>query len=103
MREITKTKAINMDLVNNVNPKQVADMTFGLLNYLQNRRDARDHRATSAQVVAIAAMFKLVCDVFEVSPQDVMTVAGNVMEYAPGHQIPEFRAAAMYIEKEMKA
>ncbi len=100
MRENTKTKAINMDLVVNADPKQVADMTFGLLNYLQNRRDAG---ATGAQIVAVAAMFKLVCDAFGVNPQDAMTVAGNVIEYAPGHQIPEFRAVAMYIDKEMKA
>ncbi len=99
MLESTKTQAIKMDLVNNVDHKQAADMTFGLLNYLQNRRDAG---ATGAQVVAVAAMFKLVCEAFGAHPQDVMTVAGNVVEYAPGHQIPEFRAVAMYIEKEMK-
>ena len=94
-----KTKAINMDLVNSVDPKQVADVTFGLLNYLQNRRDVRD---TGAQVVAIAAMFNLMSEVFGVSPLDLLQVARNVVTDSEGHYIPEFRAVAMYIENEVK-
>ena len=95
----TKTKAINMDLVNSVDAKRVADMTFGLLNYLQNRKDFRN---TASQVIAIAAMFKLVADVFGVPQQVLAAVASNVVSDSEGHYIPEFRAVAMYLENEVK-
>ncbi len=94
-----KTRALNMDLVNNVNQKQVADITFGLLNYLQNRKDFRD---TGAAVVAVAAMFKLMFEAFGVSPTDAMQVAANVVTDADGRYIPEFKAISMYIQKEIK-
>ena len=94
-----KARAINMDLVNSVDPKQVADMTFGILNYLQNRKDSRD---AGALVVAIAAMFKLVSFVFAVNPTDLAQVASNVVTDSEGRYIPEFRAVAMYLENEVK-
>lgn len=94
-----KTRGINMDLVNNVDQSQVADMTFGILNYLQNRKDFRD---TGAQLVAIAAMFKTVAYVFRVNPQELAQVASNVVTDADGRYIPEFKAIAMYIENEVR-
>ncbi len=93
-----KTKALNADLVNNVNQKQVADICFGLLNYLQNRKDFRD---TAEAVVAVAALFKLMFETFGVQPTDAMQVAANVVSDADGRYIPEFKAISMYIEKEI--
>ena len=94
-----KARAINMDLVNSVDPKQVADMTFGILNYLQNRKDVGN---TAPQVIAIAAMFQLVASVFGVHPNELASVAANVVSDSEGHYIPEFRAVAMYLENEVK-
>ena len=81
------------DRVNNAASTLVADTAMRALNAIQNARP--EH-----QILGAAALFTLLIERFGFTPQEIMTRAKNVMNYAEGKR-PEFVAIADYMRYEL--
>lgn len=84
---------LNLDKMNNVAPQAVTTAVMGVLDALQN------HPA-EAQGPAAALVFLEVCRRFGITPQDVMTVARNILAHAE-ETSPELQAVSFYVKEEM--
>jgi len=82
------------DLVNNAAVLPVAGAAMRALNAIQ---DARPEH----QILGAAALFVLLVERFNMSPQEIMTRVKNIMNYAEGKR-PEFAAIADYMRYELK-
>jgi len=84
----------NRDLMVNALSKDVAQAAMRLVDRLQNY-------PAPIQSVSVAALFLTVCQVHGVQPQDVFTVAKNMMADTIHGQRDEFRALQMYAKHEL--
>lgn len=85
---------LNRDEMNSVGVRDAATSTMAIIDRIQ---DMPAH----VQVVAMTAAFKLLVERYNISPQDVFTVADNVMNHADGRRV-EFDAIRMYMENEIQ-
>jgi len=89
-----------MDRVNNADVSRIAAETFSIIDKMQYH--VRDHGAAKdEQVLAVAYAFKIVTDTLGLDMGRMLSAAGNLMTDANGKYIPEFKAFAMYVEKEL--
>lgn len=84
---------LDQDKFNNLDLDTVGQTTFGLVNQLQDKRP-------EVQVAAACALFVLLCEANNVPLQQAFTVTKNMINWAPGHQRPEFAGVAAYIKGE---
>jgi len=54
------------------------------------------------QALALASVFKLLCEAAKVEPQEIFTYAGNIMDTREGERRGNFRAVKRYIQEELK-
>lgn len=90
---------LNHDGLVNAASKEVANVTFNLLDALQNR-------PPHIQTAAVAAMFILITEHYRAKPQDVMVAVKNMLardaEGDGGDGREEwFRAVRLYIKNEL--
>jgi hypothetical protein len=85
---------MNHDKMINAPAKDVAQATMRLIDKLQ-------HYPAAHQSVAAAALFLTVCKVHRLTPQDVFTVANNMMADTIHGERPEFRALRLYAQHEL--
>lgn len=82
------------DRMNNAPAARVAEGALAVISAIQTR-------PPEVQPLAIGVAFLLLAERLRLSPQDVATVVGNMMEDRDGKRIAEFRAVQMYIENEV--
>jgi hypothetical protein len=80
--------------MNNANPEAVAECAMAVIDAVQTRREA-------VRPLGVAAALLLVAERLGVEPQDIATVARNLMLSPSGQRIPEFRAVAEYVRNEV--
>jgi putative heme iron utilization protein len=85
---------MNHDKMTNAPIKDVAQATMRMVDALQ-------HHPAAIQSVAAAALFLTVCKVHRLVPQDVFTVANNMMADTIHGERPEFRALRLYAKNEL--
>jgi hypothetical protein len=85
---------LNRDDMNSVGVRDAATSTMAIIDRIQDM-------PAPVQIVAITAAFKLLVERYNIPPQDVFTVADNVMNHADGRRV-EFDAVRMYLENEFK-
>ena len=73
-----------------------AHLTLALIDRVQGH-----HQQPGAQIAALSAAFLLLCERFQVSPQDAFTATKNLMNDHDGRAI-EFEAVRMYLQNEVK-
>lgn len=86
---------MNHDRMVNAPSEAVAKATMRLIDVLQ-------HEPADIQSVVACILFKTVCDVHGVEPQDAFTVAGNMLADTIHGQRPEFAALRQYAKYELK-
>jgi glucose-6-phosphate isomerase len=86
-------QTLNRDLLNTIPTREAAVASMTVIDALQ------DYPAEH-QLVALTAAYKLMTERFNISPQDVFTVADNVMHHADGRRA-EFAAIADYLAGEL--
>ena len=74
--------------------KPTALLTMSILDVLQKEPNK------GAQLAALATTFTLVMEQTGLNVHDVVSMAHRIMQTAQGKR-PEFKGAAMYIEKEL--
>jgi len=85
---------VNRDKMINAPSEAVAQAAMQCVDRLQ-------HHPAAIQSVAAAAVFLEVCHAHRVQPQDVYTVATNMMADTIHGQRPEFRALRLYTKHEL--
>lgn len=85
---------MNHDKLVNAPSKVVSSAAFQLIDRLQ-------HHPKEIQSAAVAALFLTVCRVHRLQPQDVFTVANNMMADTIHGERPEFRALRLYAQHEL--
>lgn len=80
--------------MNNANAAEVAECAMAVI-------DAVQHRHAHVRAPAIGAALVLLIEHLGLTPQDVMTVATNMMAGPDSKRVDEFRAVQMYIQKEI--
>ena len=83
---------LNKDRLNNVSIEAASATAFALVDSLQNE-------GAETQVAAFAVLTLLVCERYGVPPQDVMTVAKNLL--ADDRKAHQIRAIRRYVENEL--
>ena len=86
--------AINIDDLNSVPARLVAQDTYRVINAVQK---LPPHR----QVAAVAAALVAMSDAFRLSPSDIFTPVGNIMSDPVAGARPQFKALAMYVKGEI--
>ncbi|MCA2979343.1 MAG: hypothetical protein INH37_13730 [Myxococcaceae bacterium] len=87
---------MNRDKLNNLPRAQVAQVSFGVVDYLQ--------KATPNTELAIAALscaFLQLTRGLNVSPQSLWETANNMIHNADKKQVPEFAGILRYVREEM--
>lgn len=84
---------LNRDLLNTVPTREAAVASMTVIDALQDF-------PVEHQLVALTATYKLMTERFNINPQDVFTVADNVMHHADGRRT-EFKAISDYLEGEL--
>lgn len=87
------TYHLNRDALNAVDVGEVANATMAVIDRIQNM-------SAETAVAAMAATFLLMCERYDLTPQDAFAVVDNVMNYAEGRR-PEFKAVAQYLDEEL--
>lgn len=73
-----------------------ASLSLGLIDRVQGH-----YLTPGVQVAALAATFLLVCERFNVEPQDAFTATKNLMNDHDGRSI-EFEAVRLYLQNEVR-
>ena len=84
------------DDLNNVPSTEVARTSYAVVDTIQ-------HARPMAQVVALAVLFRALCETYRVDPRDVFTVVGNMLASKEAEARPEFDALVLYIQHELAA
>ena len=87
------------DGMNNANLQEVSTNVMSLADTLGGRIDEGQSDIGSA-LVSLAAGLMTVCKAAQISPQDVLSMADNIIHDADGRR-PEFMAAETYFKKEV--
>lgn len=85
--------SLNRDLMNHLSTQAVARDSIAILDRLQDMPSER-------QIVALASVYRLMTERFDISPHDLHTIADNIMNHAQGRRV-EFEAVAAYMEGEL--
>lgn len=85
--------AFSMDRFKNADPFAVATGCIAVVDAIQNM-------PKDVQLAALTATFALVCERFDVDRREALVVAERMMHDAVGRRA-EFRAAALYVQKEL--
>lgn len=85
---------MNHDTMANAPVQAVATAAMQLVDRLQ------DH-APMIQSVAACVLFKTLCETHGLNPQDVFTVAGNMLANTVHGERPEWRALRLYAKNEL--
>lgn len=84
----------NRDLMTNASPEEVSEAAFAVIDAIQTRR-------RHVQPLGLACAFIVLAERLKEEPQDIATLAKNVMLSPSGQRIPEFRALAAYLQNEV--
>ena len=84
---------LNRDLLNSVPVETAANATVAVIDRLQDF-------SPELQMLALTTSYKLMLERFNFPPQDILTVADNVMNHADGRRV-EFEAVQSYMEGEL--
>lgn len=84
---------MNRDLMNNADPKRVAQAMVDSLDRLQNYQPHE-------QMLGVCALFLFLSEFWKVPAQDVFNAAKNIINDSEGKR-PEFAGVEMYIRKEL--
>lgn len=85
---------MNRDRMNNAPAAAVAECAMAVIDAVQTRR--ADVRAP-----AVGAALLLLVEHLKLTPQDLMTVVGNMLTGPDGRRVAEFRAVQLYIQNEV--
>ncbi len=85
---------LNYDGLNNAPPKEVAQAAFELLDRLQNHRQ-------EVLCASLAAAFLVVCEHFQVEPQDVFVATRNLLMDEREGGRHEFGAVKLFVQHEI--
>ena len=88
MSRLDNDKLINADLVH------TARASFSVIDALQDY-------PKEIQVLAAASVFKLLTEAHGLSPQDPMTMVGNIIERGEKQGKTQFKAIAAYLKEEL--
>jgi hypothetical protein len=86
---------MNRDLMNNANPRRVANATMAVIDATQ--RGFQPHE----QMLAMAAAFLMLAEHWGMPAQDAFRAVTNIMNDQDGKR-PEFGAVARYMKEELR-
>lgn len=64
--------------------------------------DAVQKQKSGVQIGAVALLFRLVCERFDINVQDAFTAIGNMMSVAHHERRVQLAAARQYLKEELK-